>query len=69
MNTLTQIDVRISNQGTMWMFTPLTNTAKEWVEENLDLESWQKMGDSFAVDHRPAAALAEGMQEAGLIVV
>ena len=61
-------DIKVHNQGTIWLFTPLTQTATDWVEENLDLEPWQNMGNSFAVDHRPAANLAEGMRQAGLVV-
>ncbi len=62
------IDIRVSNMGSMWMFTPLTEKAKNWVEENLPLEPWQWMGNSFCVDHRPANDLATGMQEAGLVL-
>ena len=35
----------------MYLITPKSDRAKEWVDENVGLEPWQWLGDSFAVDH------------------
>jgi len=59
-------DVVVDDQGTIWMFWPVTEAAKQWVAENVQLESWQWMGERFGVDHRPARQLLQGMVEAGL---
>jgi hypothetical protein len=63
-----QVDVLVTNEGTIWMFTPLTDEAKEWVKENVPTESWQWMGNSFCCEHRYAPDLVEGMRGAGLVV-
>lgn len=57
-------DFHISNQGSIVMITPVTSVAKEWVDENVQLDSWQWLGISFAVEHRYAAGLIEGLHEA-----
>lgn len=59
-------DVRIENHGSLFMFTPLTDIACEWVNENVGLMSWQWCGPSFAVEPRRALALAVGMADDGL---
>jgi hypothetical protein len=51
------------------MFEILSEVAKTFVEENVQLESWQWMGNSFAVDHRYADDLIAGMKEYGLTVL
>ena len=68
MSTNPKIDVQIENEGSIFMFHVLTDTAREWVDENVGLESWQWLGRAFAVEHRFAEDLAGGMQEAGLEV-
>jgi hypothetical protein len=48
-------DIRVENHGTVWIFTPLSESAKLFFDEELDgVESWQWMGNSIIVDHRPA---------------
>ncbi len=59
-------DVKIENCGTLFMFEPVTAEAKEWVDENLGLESWQWFGKRFAVEHRYAGDLIDGMAGDGL---
>jgi hypothetical protein len=63
------LDVGIENTGSMMRFVLNTDKAAEWVEENVPLESWAKLGyRCFAVDLRFAPDLVHGMQEAGLTV-
>jgi len=62
-------DVQITNHGTMFFFWPKNDKARQWVDENIPLESWQWHGDeAFAVDGRYALDLAQGMIDAGLEV-
>lgn len=61
-----QVDLEVSNQGSVFIFAPLTQTASEWVAENVSLESWQWFGGGFAVEPRMAAQLAQAMQADGL---
>jgi hypothetical protein len=40
-------DVLISNEGTVWVFNPLTPAAKDWFDENVESEPWQWLGTSL----------------------
>ena len=62
-------NVTIMGQGTIVLFVLNTDIAKAFVDENVQLESWQWIGDQgFAVDPRCAENLIAGMQDSGLIV-
>lgn len=65
-----QLDVTVSNHGTVAIITPLTEAAKEWVCEHLSLESWQFWGgnDGFACEPRYVDHIVEGMINDGLAV-
>lgn len=62
-------DVEIVNSGGIYMFELLTEAARQWVKDNVSVESWQWLGGAFAVDHGYALDLAQGMLDAGLRVV
>ena len=49
----------------MYLVTPKSENARQWVDENVHLEPWQWLGDSFAVDHHFIEELELGMIEAG----
>lgn len=53
----------------MYLITPLTKICKEWIKKNVSLESWQWLGNSFAVDYHYADDLIEGMMDDGGLVV
>ena len=61
-------DVIIERCGSVAMFTPMTAAANEWVDENVQVESWQRMGPSIACEPRCLESLVEGMKEAGLTI-
>lgn len=61
-------DFEFLNNGSIMLVVPLTPAAKEWVDYNLALESWQWMGNAFACEPRYAGDLAEGMTNDGLVV-
>lgn len=61
-------DVRFDASGSIVSITPLTETGREWMADNLDTEDWQYTGVSIAVDHRCAANILQGMRESGLTV-
>lgn len=61
-------DVWVRNEGTVVQFLPLSDAAREWIDQNVQSEDWQWMGRSLVVDHRYAGNLIEGMQGAGLVV-
>jgi hypothetical protein len=60
-------DVLVANDGTVFLFNPLTPRAKEWIEEHVHSDArW--FGTTLVVEHRYAWALAQGMQDAGLVL-
>lgn len=61
-------DIKVWREGTVVAFEVRTERAREWVAEHVQLESWQWIGTAFAVEHRFAEDLIEGMSEAGLIL-
>lgn len=63
------LDVSVVNCGSIFMITPLTPVAKEWVDEHVGLEGYQWMGPSFACEHCYVDNLISGMQHDGLDVV
>ena len=58
-------DVRIIGRGTVYLFLLGTDQAREWVDEHV-CDDHQMFGRGLVVEHRYAAALAEGMRDDGL---
>lgn len=50
----------------MIIITPVTEKAKKWVNKHVNIESWQWLGDGFAVDNRYAQDLLSGMKRSHL---
>ena len=63
-----QADVYVENHGSIIMVTPLSGVARQWVDANVSIESWQWLGSSFSVEHRYIDNLVAGMQEISLFV-
>jgi hypothetical protein len=60
-------DVLVRNEGTIFLFTPLTPAATNWICVNVQPNA-QWFGNALVVEHRYAADLAAGMREDGLIL-
>ena len=60
-------DVLVHNEGTVFLFNPLTSRAKEWIDASVQPDA-QWFGTTLVVEHRFAWGLAEGMKDAGLIL-
>jgi hypothetical protein len=60
-----QSDVLIENEGTIVMFQPVTDAARDWFAENVQTEGWQWFGPRLAVDHRTAGSLITGLLSEG----
>ncbi len=58
----------VTNHGSIVLFTPETATEREWIDEHVQSEGWQWMGQSLTVDTRFAGDLAEGMAADGITV-
>ena len=47
----TDPDVLVANEGTIFLFSPLSHAAREWIDEHLEAES-QWFGAALVVEHR-----------------
>jgi hypothetical protein len=61
-------DVLVHNEGTVFLFNPLTARAKEWIDDNVETEPHQWFGTTLVVEHRYAWGLAQGMKQNGLVL-
>jgi hypothetical protein len=59
-------DVLVRNEGTVFVFCPLTVEAKQWISEHVHDPLW--FGSALVVEHRYAWPLAVGMQDDGLVL-
>jgi hypothetical protein len=60
-------DVLVRNGGTLFLFCPLTPSAREWIEQYVEAGA-QWFGNALVVEHRYALGLAQGMMDAGLVL-
>lgn len=61
-------DVEVRDEGSIVLLTPISDAGRGWVDENLELESWQWYAGGVAIDHRYADDIIEGMVGDGLLV-
>jgi hypothetical protein len=61
-------DFRVTYHGTITTITPLSDACREWVEENVAIEPWQRFGNAIAIEPRYVEQLAEAMIEEGLVM-
>ena len=59
-------DFLVRNEGTVFVFCPLTVEAKQWISEHVHDPLW--FGSALVVEHRYAWPLAVGMQDDGLVL-
>jgi hypothetical protein len=60
-------DVLVRNEGTLFLFCPITSRVKTWIDEHVDRDAlW--FGSALVAEHRYAFGLAQGMKDAGLVL-
>jgi hypothetical protein len=59
------VDVSVSDQGSIVTFRPETSAAKDWIADNVQ-DGAQWFGGALVVEHRYAPYLIEGMVAEGL---
>ena len=61
------VDLRVQNEGSIYLLHPRTPRGQAWIDINLpeDRQSW---GDSIAVEHRHILAIVQGAIRDGLEV-
>ena len=65
---MTDVTVSYRQGDTIARVTPNTQTAKDWIGENVQAEGYQWLGKSLCVEHRYVDPLVDGMLSAGLDV-
>lgn len=65
-NVTPTVDVRVANEGTVFAFELLTDSAFSWVKEHVSEPMF--LGHTLVVEHRYAEPLADGMIAGGLEV-
>ena len=63
-----RFDFIVRDEGTIWLFTPLTPAALQFLSEHIQEDS-QYFGHLLAVEHRCVEGLLVGLQENGLWAV
>jgi hypothetical protein len=63
-NSTTTPDILVRNEGTVFVFCPLTRRAQQWIDEHVQDALW--FGNVLVVEHRYAWGLAVGMKDVGL---
>jgi len=51
----------------VYIVTPVTKAAKDWVAEHTRLEPWQWLGGGFAVEHSYIEYIIVEMESEGLV--
>jgi len=64
-----EADVEVEDLGSIVLLRPKSDAAREWIDENLQLEDWQWYEGGAAIEHGYADAIIEGMKDDGLNVV
>jgi hypothetical protein len=63
-----KIDFSVVNHGSVVLVTPQSRKAKKFVNEQIVLDGWQWLGDSFAVEPRFVGNLLDGIIQEGMTV-
>ncbi len=58
-------DFEIINGGSLCGIVPMREEAQDWIDENVETEGWQWMGNVLYIDWRFAEDLIEGIHDAG----
>lgn len=63
-----QVDVAVENHGSIFLFRPLSDLARKWVEENVSREGFHPDWPTLVVEHRYIARIVHGAIADGLRV-
>jgi hypothetical protein len=61
----TELDYEVSDHGSIWTIRPISDAARDWIDENVGAEDWQWMGGALAIEPRYAGDILFAMQEEG----
>jgi hypothetical protein len=63
-----EVDILIEGGGSIYIFRPLSDFARSWIEENVSRDGFHPDWPTLVVEHRYAGNLAAGMQGDGLVL-
>lgn len=63
-----ETDFIVETHGSIWLFEPVTEIAKNFTGTDLDVQSWQWMGPKFGVDARLASDLLSALEDEGFVM-
>jgi len=66
-NPVNNSDFIVTDHFTIFLLTPLTESAIDWVSEHLPPDAL-RFGDSIAVEHRFIGDIIDGVQQDGLTI-
>jgi len=58
---MTTPDISIENHGSIYLFRPLTQPARVWLQDHTDADNSQWFGGALVVEPRYAGDLAHGL--------
>lgn len=67
-NQVHKADFSVSNEGSIFILSPLSAAGRDWVEENLPVDAMKWAGGTV-VEHRFINDILEGIQNEGLSFV
>jgi hypothetical protein len=53
-------DFLIADHGSVVTIAPVSEAARDWIDENVASEPWQWLGGALCIDHRYAATSSKG---------
>ena len=59
------MDFMVTTHGSMWLFEPLSERAKNFTGTDLDVQPYQWLGKAFGVEARLANDLVTALEEEG----
>ena len=59
------IDFEANLDGSIGQIKAISDTAKAWLDDNVQTESWQWLGDRLCIDRRYFLPLLEAIEEEG----
>ena len=62
------LDIIIEEYSSIVLYTPVTAIGRLWIREKLERESWQRFGDSLAVERKYANDITQALEESTLVV-
>ena len=60
-------DFEVIDEGSVVGIAPVSEAARDWIDEKVHSESWQWMGGTLWIDHRYADPIIAGMIDDGLV--